>query len=44
MWWQLVKELFDTVLLSGAVDVGDLLFWEGVIILMHLIENNNSVN
>ena len=26
MWWQLVEQLFDAILLSRAVYIGDLLF------------------
>lgn len=36
MRWQLVKQLFEAIFLSRAVYIGDLLFWQGVIILMHL--------
>lgn len=36
MWWQLVQQLFDAIFLSRAVNVRDLLFWQGIIILMHL--------
>lgn len=36
MWWQLVKQLFKAIFLSRAVYIGNLLFWQKVIILMHL--------
>lgn len=36
MWWQLVKQLFDAIFFARAVYIGDLFFWQGVIILMHL--------
>ena len=36
MWWQLVEELSDPVLLSGAVDVRHLFLWQTGEIHLHL--------
>lgn len=28
MWWQLIEQLLDSELFTGAVHIGDLIFWK----------------